>query len=91
MNQSRLATLIICIGLITLWAQCSHADYVLQVVKRNGEIVTVDCYRGDDETKCLRDYYAYKAGAKRYPDTIDAYGGGCIPCDEFPKLCQEGI
>jgi hypothetical protein len=88
----RLFVALTCALLIAAGAvHCAHADYALLLVQADGEIVTVERYQGDDETPCWEDYHAYRLGARRWPDVVNAYTGGCAPCDEFPAFCVEGI
>lgn len=75
---------------ITHWVE-ARADFVLMLVQPDGYVVTVDKYQGEDDTRCWMDYHAYERGDMTHPEVVNADRGGCIPCDEFPSMCQEGI
>jgi hypothetical protein len=73
----------------------SRADYVLQFVLSTGDVVTAKRYRGSDTKaaqQCLAALYRAKV-EERVTRDRDLYvqSGGCVPCDEFPSQCQEGI
>lgn len=87
------AAIILAICGLTYWAE-SRADYILQLVIERGnqpEIIQVDRYK--HRNQCEMVLAQYRLGKAVYGDQLQRpiERGGCVSCEEFAELCQEGI
>lgn len=72
----------------------SRADYTLQLIVGSGEdteIIGVDTYKHVNQCHMVRNQY--RLGKAVYGQALGRpiQDAECLPCKEFPALCEEGI
>ena len=63
--------------------------WLLLIQLMNQDFVPVDYY--EHENQCLMTLHQYRLGETVNKLDEQMVGGGCIPCHEFPEVCDRDI